>query len=234
MSVLLLAQGDPEAKTLLRQAIEARYGLQPPVIESLQIGFKGRARAKVGPVTSWVPVEAAAHFRFPLAMRWDFSVRPLGVPVAKGAEAFDGSAYRTLRGGRPDVIADSEQVSSVRRRLWAVAALLLTPIGERFVKLTSLAENSFSATNTQLNDAVHLVFRPDRTLDRVEVECLNPDNARLQKFSLRLSNEQAPLNGLMLPRMISAFWDDEPYYQVEPTRAESNPQIADAVFTLQA
>ncbi len=56
MPVLLLARGDQESKALLRRAIEARYGLGPPVLETLKLQLKGRARAKVGPVTTWVPL----------------------------------------------------------------------------------------------------------------------------------------------------------------------------------
>jgi len=235
MPVLLLAQGDPEARTLLRQAIEARYGLQPPAIESLKLDFKGRARVKVGPITTWVPVDATAYFRFPTAMRWDFTVKPMGVPVRRGVEAFDGSSYRTTRGGNePTVIDDADQVSSLRRRLWAIAAFLLTPMGEMFVKLSSTGNNSFVATNTQLNDAVNLHLHPNNTLDFVDVECLNPDTEQQQKFFIRLSEAQAPINSLMLPSKISTFWDDDPYYEVEPIQAEINPAISDEVFRVEA
>ena len=81
MPVLLLAQGDTTSKDMLRHAIEARYGLRPPVLESLQIDFKGRVRAKLGPINTWVPVEATAYFNFPTSMRWDFSVKAAGVQI---------------------------------------------------------------------------------------------------------------------------------------------------------
>ena len=55
MPVLLLAQGDAEARDLLRKAIEARYGPRPPALDSLKIDFNGRTRIKVGPVMTWVP-----------------------------------------------------------------------------------------------------------------------------------------------------------------------------------
>jgi len=231
--VLLLAQGDPQAKDLLRSAIEARYGLRPPAIENLQIDFKGRVRAKVGPITAWVPLDAVARFRFPTAMRWDFSVRPAGIAVQRGVEAFDGAAYRRVRGGgAPQVISDGDQVSSMQRRLWAVAALLLTPLGEHYVKLTATGPNSFDAANTQIKDSVSLFLRPDYTLDHVEVTCLNPDSELTQKFVMRLSTEQALINDLILPRKISAFWDDAPYFEIEPTRVDSNPQISESLFNL--
>lgn len=233
MPVLLLAQGDAEAKDLLRKAIEARYGLRPPALESLQIEFKGRVRAKVGPVTTWVPVEATAYFRFPTSMRWDFNVKPVGVSVQRGVDAFDGTTYRRLRGNSPpEVITEDQQISSMQRRLWAIAALFLTPLGEQFVKLAATGPNSLDATNTKINDAVSLYLRPEHTLDRVQVVCLNPDTDKQQTFSLRPSTDQTAVNEFVLPRMISAFWDDAPYFEVEPVRVDSNPQFADSLFTL--
>lgn len=233
MPVLLLAQGDAEAKDLLRKAIEARYGLRPPALESLQIDFKGRVHAKVGPITAWVPVDAIAYFQFPTSMRWDFTVKPVGVSVQHGVDAFDGVTYRRQRGGSsPQIITDSQQISSIQRRLWAIAALFLTPLGEHFVKLTATGKNTLDATNTKINDAVSLHLRPDNTLDHVQVACLNPDTDKQQTFFLRTSTDQAPVNEFMLPRKITAFWDDAPYFEVEPIRVDSNPQIAEAMFTL--
>jgi hypothetical protein len=233
--VLLLAQGDPEAKMLLRKAIEARYGINPPVIESLRIDFKGRARAKVGPVTTWVPVDATAQFRFPTAMRWDFTVKPVGVTVQRGIEAFDGLVYRRSRGSNaPTIIDAQEHIDSMQSRLWAIAGLLLTPLGDHFVKLTSAGGINFSALNTKLGDAVKVCLRDNNTIEELRVNCLNPDSEKQQEFVMRLSEEQAPVNDLMLPRKISTFWDDEPFYEVEPVSVKNNPEIAEAVFTLEA
>ncbi|MGQ9888345.1 MAG: hypothetical protein ACUVSX_07635 [Aggregatilineales bacterium] len=233
MPVLLLAQGDPRAKDLLRRAIEARYGASPPAIESLDIEMKGRARARIGPVAAWIPLEIQARFRFPSAMRWDFIARPVGVAVQRGVDAFDGAVYRRQRGSDPpDVIQDQNLVQSVQCRLWVLAALFLTPLGEHFVRLSHTDDHSFEAANTLINDAVRLRLRPNFALEQVEVTCLNPDSGRHQRFSLRLSAEQGPVDGMMLPRKISAFWDDEPYFEAEPVRVVSNSDIADGVFAL--
>lgn len=235
MPVLLLAQGDQEARTLLRQAIEARYGVQPPVIENLQIDFRGRARAKVGPITTWVPVDATAYFRFPTAMRWDFTVKPLGLTVRRGVEAFDGSTYRTTRGSdKPTVISDERRVSAMRQHLWAIAALLLTPLGEHFVKVQIRDARAFEATNTKLNDSVTIHLRANNTLDHVEMRALNPDSDKEQLFTIRLSEERSPVDHLMLPSKISTFWDGEAFYEIEPVRVETNPNIPDSTFTLEA
>lgn len=233
MPVLLLAQGDPESKTLLRQAIEARYGLRPPALESLRIDFKGRTRAKLGPIATWVPVEATAQFTFPNAMRWDFSVKAVGVQIGSGVEAFDGKVYHSSRGSKVTTqLPNPDLANSVQQRLWAIASVFLTPLGEHFVKLSKVGQNVLEVTNTQTNSTIQLHLRPDNTLDYVEAVCLNPDTERSQTFTLNLSVEQNMVNDLMLPCKVSSFWDGEPYFEVEPMAAEANPSIPENVFTL--
>ena len=89
MPVLLLARGDQDSKMMLRHAIEARYGLGPPAIETLKLQLKGRTRAKIGPVAAWVPLEGTAYFKFPFSIRWNFTMRPGGVALSSGEEAFE-------------------------------------------------------------------------------------------------------------------------------------------------
>lgn len=233
MPVLLLCYGDKEAKDLLRLVIESRYGLTPPAIDSLHVVFKGRVRAKVGPVSTWVPVEAEARFHFPVKIRWDFNVRPLGLSVQRGVEAYDGETYRSARGsGQADVIEDSARIVSIRRRLWAIAAILLTPLSDSTIKLVSVAPNGFEAHNTKLDDAVSIYTRGGNLLDYVQVNSLNPDSGKEQTFIMRLSEEQKPIDGLMLPTKINAFWDNDAYFELEPVRAEVNPTLDDSIFTL--
>lgn len=233
MPVLLLAQGDAESKDMLRHAIEARYGLRPPAIESLRIEWKGRVRAKLGPLATWVPVEATALFCFPNTMRWDFIVRAVGVQIGSGVEAFDGVTYRSSRGGKsPTIIENVELMRSMQRRLWAIAAVFLTPLGEHFVRLQAAGENRLEVTNTQIDSTILLSLRPDNTLEEVEVTCLNPDTEQQQRFTLKLSEDQSPVDELMLPCKISAFWDTEVYYELEPVVVETNPQIPDTMFSL--
>ncbi len=232
--VLLLAQGDPPARELLKKAIEARYALRPPVLESLRIDFRGRSRAKIGPISSWVPVEATAQFLFPRALRWDFKVSAIGVKLGSGSEAFDGTTSRTTRGSKsPTVISDSAAVESLQRRLWAIAAVFLTPLGDHFVKLHAAGDLQLEATNTQTNSTVRLNMRSNRTLEKVEVSCINPDTEQEGWFALHLSEEQESLNDLILPVQISAFWDDAPAFELEPVQVQINPTIDEAVFTLQ-
>ncbi len=234
MPVLLMAQGDAHARDLLRRAIEARYGHRPPVLESLKMVFTGRARARVGPIRAWVPVEATAYFQFPKAMRWDFTVRPIGVPVQRGIEAFDGETYRRIRrNAKPMIIDDTDAVSSMQRRLWAIAALLLTPLGDDFVYLESLTDDVLRAHNTQLNNAVQVHLGDDASIDQVFVDCLNLDNNQDQRFKLTLEDGLQEFDELILPNRVCAFWDDDKAFEVNPVAVEANPEISEAVFRLE-
>lgn len=233
MPVLLLAYGDPQAKDLLRKAIESRYGLLPPAIEALHLRFKGRARAKVGPVTTWVPVDLAAYFHFPKAMRWDFTVKPLGLPVQRGVESFDGEVYRSMRGSRTSEMSAEDQLDHLRSRLWAVAALLLTPLSEGHIKLSQAGANCFNATHTMIGEMVQVMLRPDHSIEQVQVECMNPDTHKRQWFRLRPSVEHVEIEGLRLPSKIAASWDDEPSFEVEPIGADNVVNIPDGVFKLE-
>lgn len=233
MPILLLAQGEPEAKDMLRQAIEARYGMRPPVLDSLQIDFKGKARVKVGPVMTNVPVDATAYFRFPNAMRWDFTVRPLGMAVQRGVEAFDGEVYRTTRGKKePTIVEAPEHVHSMRRRLWAVASVLLTPLSELFVSLSVTGNYSFEATNTKLEDSATISLLANHKIDQVKVKCLNPDTNKEQEYTISLSDELVTLNELILPNKLTVSWDETFTFEIEPVRVDTNPPISNDTFHL--
>ncbi|MEP6989082.1 MAG: hypothetical protein ABI970_25995 [Chloroflexota bacterium] len=232
MPVLLLAQGDAQAKDLLRKAIHARYGLRPPALDSLHINFKGRARAKLGPVNMWVPVEAIGRFCFPDKMRWDFAVKAVGVQLNSGTESFDGTTYHTTRKSKSVGSDEKQQAESMQHRLWAIAAVMLTPLGEMFVKLKYNTANELEACNTRFNGAVNLHLRADQTLNYVETSCQNPDSGRQEMFTLRLSDELVSFGDLILPSKISAFWNNESYFEIEPMDAAANVTIEDDVFAL--
>ncbi|GAB4525397.1 MAG: hypothetical protein OHK0046_41200 [Anaerolineae bacterium] len=233
MPVLLLAQGEPAAKNLLRQAIEARYGHRPPAMDSLILDFKGRARIRIGPVNTWVPIDATAYFRFPTAMRWDFTLRPLKMPVQRGIDSFDGEYLRSLRGGRsPEVVENVEHIHSMRSRLWAMASIMLTPLSDLFVNLALVDENRFEATNTRLQDTALVSLRGNGTMHQVRVHCLNPDQNRMQDYVIDLADSLTTLNGLLLPERFCIGWNDAEAVELEPIRVEANAPIGDHVFRL--
>lgn len=235
MPVLLLCQGEADAKNRLRRAIEARYGNNPPAIEKIRIGFKGRTRVKLGPITTWVPVTAQASFVFPTHLRWDFTVKPLNLPVQKGVEVYDGRTYRTQRViGRGTESGKTDFITSARGRLWQIAAILLTPMSDYYINVSNYGENCLKAVNTKLNDSVDIYLRENYTIDHTVVQCFNPDTEKQQNLYLNLSREQSPVNGLMLPKTVAAFWDNEPYFEMSPTEVELHPDLPDEYFTLGA
>jgi len=235
MPVLLLCRGDAEAKNRLRGAIEARYGVNPPAIEKIRITFNGRTRFQLGPVKTWIPVSAEASFAFPTHLRWDFTAKPLKLPVQTGIEAFDGKTYRTQYTiGRNKQSDKTDFLSSARSRLWQMAAILLTPMSEHFIEVSTSGANGIEAVNTKLNDSIRLFLREDYTVSHVDVHCFNPDRQQEQRLTLKLAREQIPVDGLMLPEKISAYWDGEPYYEISPAGVEMHPDLPEEHFTLGA
>lgn len=233
MPVLLLCYGDTAAKQLLRNAIEARYGRNPPAIESLQLEFAGRTRVKIGFVKTWIPVVSTAWFKFPTQLRWDFTVKPLGLPVQRGREAYDGEVYRSARGSNPPAeITQTDFLETVRRRLWAMAAMLLTPLSDDYIRLTYQDGNHFEAENTRLHDSVKLSLRADYSLENVSVDCLNPDTDRRQTLTLQMSEALVTVNGLLLPENIISLWDDDVVYEMKPIHALINPALEPEIFSL--
>ena len=233
MPVLLLCRGDNDAKNRLRGAIEARYGTTPPAIEKIRIGFQGRTRVKLGPIKSWVPVDARASFVFPTHLRWDFTVKPLRLPIQKGIEAFDGKIYRTQRTvGNNQKSTNTDLIASARGRLWQMAAILLTPMSDHFIEVSTIGENGIKAENTKLHDSVSLFLREDYTIDYTLVHCFNPDTGRNQNLYLQLSKTQIVVNGLMLPEKVSAFWDNDPYFEMSPIQVDKHPDFPKDTFNL--
>lgn len=233
MPVLLLCQGEPKAKEMLRKAIEARYGINPPAIEKITIAFKGRARTKVGPIMTWVPVDAKASFVLPTHLRWEFTVKPLMLPVQRGVEAYDGRTYRSTRAfGASSKSQETAMLVSARSRLWQMAATLLTPMSDYFIKVTQFAEDGFEAENTKLNDSVRIYLRQNHTIKLASVTCYNPDTDRHQRLNLEFSEEQVPVNDVMMPKKVNAFWDNEPYFELSPSKVDMNPDLPEKVFTL--
>lgn len=234
MPVLLLARGDQDSKNLLRHAIEARYGLGPPAIETLRLDLKGRTRAKLGPVTTWMPIEGIAYFKFPLSVRWDFTVRPVGVALSSSTEAFDGATCRKQqKGAEVTVNEDADSVASAQSRLWAICALLLTPLAEHFVELQATGERTLDAVHTEAGIRARLHLNEDFTLDHAATDCLNPNSGAKQTYTLRLTEGQAIVGDLMLPRKVATFWDDQPEMELSPVAIESNPAVDDGLFRLE-
>jgi hypothetical protein len=234
MPVLLLAHGDQDSKTMLRRAIEARYGLGPPAIETLRLELKGRTRTKLGPVATWMPLEGIAYFKFPLSVRWDFTIRPVGVALNSGVEAFDGVTCRKRPNREPiAIIDDADHVASVRARLWAISAVLLMPLAEHFVELRGTGERALDAIHTEAGITAHLQLNEDHTLDYAATDCLNPSSGEMQTYTLHQADGQAIVGDLMLPRKVATFWDDQPEMELSPVTVESNPTLDEGFFRLE-
>jgi hypothetical protein len=232
MPVLLLARGDQDSRSLLRRAIEARYGLAPPTIESLRLELKGRSRAKIGPVATWVSLEGIAYFKFPFSVRWNFTTHAAGLVHTEHAEAFNNAASSKQHGSQFQRFEDAEHVASARARLWAINTLLLMPLSEPHVELRATGERSLDAINHDCELTAHLQLNDDHTLAYTSAMCLNNATQKIQTYTLSASDGQAIIGGLMLPGKITISWDNHPETELKPVAAEINPPLDDALFEI--
>lgn len=234
MPVLLMARGDEAARDLLKKAIAARYGVRPIVIDTLKLVFAGRVYTSIGPLKRWVPLDATAAFRFPDAMRWDYKAKAIpGIKTTVGTECYDGNKLYMLRASQlRDVSDDALMMESAQRRLWAMATLLLMPLSDHFVQLRQVSDYVLVATNTQLDVDAQVHFDPSCWIDGVSVNCVNPETRRVQRFSLRIERELVRLGDVLLPKVVRAYWDDTPWYELMPQQAVLNEEFSAEVFSV--
>lgn len=230
MAILLLAHGDAEAKMKLRKAIESRYGLRPIALDTLALTLKGRTRTKVGPVQTWVPFEAKTFLRFPGMMRWESTLKPLGLPAQSTLELFHHSAYYSKRGGKTQRYHADGDIWLMRQRLWALAAGLLTPLSDMAVKLIDQPGLCFLAQNTSNQDSVRVCLRPDYTVESVETRSLNPENGLKQNYRIMMSQSIIEVGDLFVPAQMQIHWDDAHTMDIEPTSVQSNLELSESLF----
>lgn len=236
MPVLLLSRGDKEGRDLLRKALEARYGMGVPSIETLKIEFEGRVRTKLGPITTWVPLETTTYFAFPGRGRWDFNVRAAGVALRAGANAVDGTVYRKRqRNGEVEIIVDPEHARAARLWRFTAAGMLLIPLSQQFIELKGTGERSFVAINLETKDSIEVTLHEDYTVFTVSTRCANPEqDFQEQLFTIQAEDGQIVVNDFMLPAKITTLWNDVEENEVKPVAVETNPVLSDSIFTLES
>lgn len=234
MPILLLARGDQESRDYLRKALEARYGVGAPAIDTLLLDFAGRARTRVGPTALWFPVKLRASFSFPLSMRWDYIVKVAGMPARRTTESINNKGYHRKRGAEVDVVADLDHLRSLQCRMWCMSAMLLTPLVEPSIELKTLGSRRFEAANNQIDCAAAVQLHEDYTIDTITTTCLNPDTGTAQQYKLRMHEGQQLIGDLMLPHSIEISWDDEPIWDLTTEAAQINPTFSEKLFTLES
>lgn len=231
MPVLLLAQGDQAAKEILRNAIATRYGIRPPILESIRLDFRGRVNAQTGDIPTLIPLDATALFRFPNAMRWNLTVRPPRVEAERTIESYDGEAiYYTPHNKTTRTVSDPRQIHSMTQRLWALAAALLTPLNDINVHVKLGGRRRVIASHRFLGDSTALIFNNEGQLTRVQTKCLNPETEQLQLYTIQLSENTVEIDGLPLPDRLRIYWDKQPTFELIPYAAASELVIPDSIF----
>jgi hypothetical protein len=152
--------------------------------------------------------------------------------VITGAEAFDGTVYRTRLGYDVSQETDTGLLQASAFRLWAFAVMLLTPLSEPFVRLRMVDERCLEAVNSETGWIARLILNPDYTLDTIATRCHNPRIGSEQTFSIKSTAGQTLINEFMVPRRLQVCWDDEPEMEVSPASVELNPTMDDDTFLL--
>lgn len=230
MAVLLLAHGDAEAKIKLRKAIESRYGLRPIALDSLVTSFKGRTRTKVGPMQAWVAFEAKVSMRFPDMMRWENTLKPLGLPAQNTLELLHNNVYYVKRSNKTQRYQNQNEVGLLRQRMWAITAGLLTPLSDMAVKVIDQPDQCFIAQNTANQDSVRVCLRPDYTVESVETQSINLENGTKQTYRIMLSPNVVEVGDLLIPARMQVYWDDVHTMDIEATAIQSNVELAESLF----
>lgn len=230
MAILTLAKGDPAALKLLKEAVAARYGLRPLLVESLRLTLSAKRPGFLG-----LPAQTHVHLALvgSTHWRWQERTRLLGIPIASSLESFDGGACYTGKIGAITSSTEAQDLSSYQRLLWAVLALLITPLTEEGVIVKAGGERTFAATlENAPHDVATITLNADYTLNKVQVQRHRPGDAAPVNYVVTPGRELQTLSGLILPVTVEMGWEDKPRTVYTITHAEVNETIPLTEFTV--
>ncbi len=131
------------------------------------------------------------------------------------------------------------------RRLWALRAVLLTPLSEEGITLKSTGERAFRAYSSQSPEtAVTVTLNEDNTLQRVETPLVFPTQAEGSgsavlgtplTYVIRLEGPLQTLSNVVLPTNLVIGWGNQPdetHTRYTIAAMEANPIIPENAFTL--
>lgn len=232
MQVLLLSRGDAAAKDLLRRVLAARFGFGAPALDSMILSLKGRARTKIARILTWVPLEASVYFQTPMCARWEYSIRPVGLPISIGVHAYDGALYRRKQGDHIEVHHPPAVHEAMRDRVWVSTLMMLSPLVRPEVEIRRDGDRILTASRIDTGTCVTMFFNDDYTLDHLEFQTLDIDANETKLYRLRFSHQQTDVGGIILPSVITMLWGEEPRYELSPVSVEINPTIDDEKFQM--
>ncbi len=228
MAILLMTQGDPAAKEMLRRAIAARYYNSPPTLESLKVEYHGRGHLKLGPIHSWVPLDIRIYFRFPDAMRWDYRLSPFGLPLQRGTGSYVRDTFYSEHGTAR--ITNSSLLDHLRLCIWGAGATMLTPLSQPNIHVKVKTERSFIAVNTVTHDCIEVRLNPDYSLDSVCFSSVNIEDENTQQIAIQPSTDLVALNGVLMPRMIRLLRNNQVAYEAGAVALDCNPPLETSFF----
>ncbi len=231
MAFLSLSRGDPAARALLQRAIQARYGLRPTPVESLRLALLGQVKGLFGlPLRTRVTTTCVANTQW----RWEQMTFLLGLAIGRRVESFDGGAYYVSERGRVAALNDPLIVTSFRRYLWALQALLLTPLTEEGVTLKAVDERTLQAMpDTNPDDIASIHLNTDDTLDMVVIPRYRLADQQTLPFMVKPTGGLQNLRDFVIPRKIVHRWENGAPLTFTVSDAEPNVKIPLTEFTMQ-
>ncbi len=232
MQVLLLSRGDAAAKDLLRRVLAARYGFGAPALDSMILSLKGRARIKIARIPTWVSLETCIYFQTPMRARWEYNIRPVGLPITVGVHAYDGARYRKKQGDHVETHHAPPVHEAMRDRVWVSTLMMLSPLVRPEVEIKRDGERILTASRIDTGTCVTMYFNDDYTLEHLEFPTLDIETNETKLYRLRFSHEQMDVGGIILPSVITMLWGEEPRYELSPVSVEINPPIDGEKFQM--
>ena len=162
-----LADLPAETPPVITRALEAVFGDEVPLPESIQLKGTGRTRVKLGFITTGLRLRAEITYDFPdrrvgeFADRahWDSTVTFLGLLVGAIHQAYDGEVgYQKV--GTRERLSDERMTESLRRRLWAESIALLFPLVGLKIEVRDETDHS-AVLVSEDGDLVTVEFDPD-------------------------------------------------------------------------
>jgi len=233
MPVLLMAHGDAASRNMLKHAIIKRYATRPPTVDSVKIIYRGYLNARPGPKPKWIPLKATAYLKTSGAMRWELEAKPPKAPARTLIESYDGEHLLTQQNDDTiRLVSDEERIRSIQQRTWAMKAMLLTPLCEHWVKLQQVGSLAFRAENLVLQTAVTIHLKPDFGIKQLYVDCVNPRSKQRERYIIEIGADLVTIDGLILPKVMLAFWNDLPWFELTPVKVDTHSNISPGTFTL--
>jgi hypothetical protein len=91
---------------------------------------------------------------------------------------------------------------------------------------------AFYAQDSRFGDAIMVRTNSDQRVECVHTVCYNPSTQTEQVYSLLPSPDLIEVDGLVLPKTLRAYWDENILFELQPIAAEAGLVVPESMFRL--